>query len=647
VSVCGTGPGRRSRAVCSNGRVNSFDHPPGQARYDAYRPQDVLPALDAAEVVAVERLDRVAGSAEPLVAFGEATAGYDFVVTVADDLAAALGGGWPEVSRAANGRAARFRAAVLQRPDLYRAIRAVRPSGPVEERLRVDLLRRFERGGAHLDPAGQEQLAGINARLAELAADFTANRQAADATSGVATQDPAGLPQTLVATARAAAAERGMAGWYVPYSAANATLVLRHAADRRLRADMYRLIITRAARSNGPVVAEILALRHQLARLLGYPDYVRLQAAGRMVADPQAFLDGLARAYRPQADREHAELLAFARGYTGDPTLELTAADVDQPVDGFYPTRLREARSLASAGTVSVPVQTARQVMLAALEQLYTVRFTPAGAPGWHPQVEAFDLHDAAGRLLARIWCDWHLRDGKHPGGWMSCPWLSTGGGPHLVSVVTNIPGAAADMQDLRIMWHEFGHAMHFAFTRTRYRLRSPDDGPLDFIEGPSRIMENWPLDPEILRRMGVDERIASAAVAEDRFRTASRKMVRMIGPALDLALHRGEDPLPVKQRYLPVPVDPADATAAHFDHIFAGGYGAGHYAYQWAGVLDADLFTRFAAEGVLNPATGRDYADTVLSAGAERDPADLVRDFLGREISLDALLARDGVRPP
>jgi Zn-dependent oligopeptidase len=157
--------------------------------------------------------------------------------------------------------------------------------------------------------------------------------------------------------------------------------------------------------------------------------------------------------------------------------------------------------------------------------------------------------------------------------------------------------------------------------------------------------MENWPLEPEILRRMGVDEQTAAAARAEDRFRTASRKMVRMVRPALDLALHRGEDPIAVKQRHLPVPVHPADATAAHFRHIFAGHYGAGHYAYQWAGVMDADLFTRFAAEGALNPATGRDYAEKVLSAGAERDPADLIRDFLGRDMALDALLARDGVR--
>ena len=100
-----------------------------------------------------------------------------------------------------------------------------------------------------------------------------------------------------------------------------------------------------------------------------------------------------------------------------------------------------------------------------------------------------------------------------------------------------------------------------------------------------------------------------------------------------------------VKLRYLPVPVDPADATAAQFHHIFAGNYGAGHYAYQWAGVLDANLFARFAAEGVLNPATGRDYAEKVLSAGAERDPADLIRDFLGHDVRLDAALVRDGVR--
>jgi Zn-dependent oligopeptidase len=143
---------------------------------------------------------------------------------------------------------------------------------------------------------------------------------------------------------------------------------------------------------------------------------------------------------------------------------------------------------------------------------------------------------------------------------------------------------------------------------------------------------------------MGIDERVATAVRAEDGFRTASRKMVRMARPAIDLALHRGEDPVAVKPRHLPVPVDPADATAAQFHHIFTGGYGGGHYAYQWAGVLDANLFARFAAEGVLNPATGRDYAEKVLSPGAERDPAELVRDFLGHGVVVAAALTRDGV---
>ena len=391
-------------------------------------------------------------------------------------------------------------------------------------------------------------------------------------------------------------------------------------------------------------MVELLALRQELAELLGYPNYLVMQSEGRMVADPQAFLDELARAYRPHADREYAELLAFARSYTGDETLELTAADVDVQLDGFYATKLRASLSLTSAAAVRVPLEIALPVMFEVLGELYGLTFTSTGVAGWHPDVEAYDMRDASGRCLARIFGDWYVRDGKRPGGWMSAPWLATDGGPHLLTVVTNIPTTGADLHDLHILWHEFGHALHFGFTRTRYRLRSPDDGPRDFIEGPSRIMENWPYDPEILRRMGVDAEVAEAAQAENRFRPASRRIVRMARPAIDLALHRGEDPRPVKQRYLPVPIDPRDATAAQFFHIFTAEYGAGHYAYQWAGVLAEDLFTRFAAEGLRNPETGRDYAQKVLAPGAERDPAESIRDFLGRDVSMHALLARDGV---
>lgn len=625
--------------------MNSFDHPLGEVHFDRYRPEDVPSALDRAEAEANARLDAVAASAEPLVAFGEATAAYDFVVNMAAELGAVLGGPWEAASRAAGERGARFFAAVHQRADLYAAICAVEPAGPVERRLRDDLRLRFESHGARLDPAGRERLAAINGRLAALAVDYMTNLKAADAASGVACEDPGGLPESLVATAREAARARGLTGYWVPYSDGNATTVLRDATDAALRAGMYRLTIDRAAASNGPVAAEMLACRRELAELLGFPDFVAMNAVGRMVGDAQAFLDALAGAYRPAADLEHAELLAFAREYTGDPDLELTAVDVDNPMDGFYVTRMREARSLAAGGGVRVPVDTAERVMLAALGELYAVSFTAVDARGWHPDVRAFDLHDARGVHLARIFCDWCLREGKQPGAWMTSPWTATDGGPHHLGVVGFVPPEGADLLHLRIMWHEFGHAMHYAFARSRYRLRSPGHMPRDFMEGPSRIMENWPMDPEILRRMGVDEKAATAARAEECFRVASRRMVRMIGAFQDLALHRGEDPIAAKQRLLPVPVHPADASPAQMPHIFAGEYAAGLYAYQWAGVMDADLFSRFAAEGILNPATGRDYAEKVLAPGAERDPADLIRDFLGRDLSIDALLDRDGVR--
>jgi Zn-dependent oligopeptidase len=247
-----------------------------------------------------------------LWAFGEASAVFDFIVTIADNMSGVLGGAWHDAARAANEQAARFRSAICQRLDLYEAIRAVVPPGPVEERLRADLLRRFEHAGAHLDEPDRRRVTAINTRLADLASDFMANLRAADAASGVIAEDVAGLPDGLVAAARAAAAERGLAGYFVPYSEHNAAVVLAQAEDRTVREEMYRLTVACTAEANGPVVAEILALRQELAELLGYPDFVELHRASRMVADPQALLDELAAAYGPQADREHAELVAFA-----------------------------------------------------------------------------------------------------------------------------------------------------------------------------------------------------------------------------------------------------------------------------------------------------------------------------------------------
>src|SRR5262245_51842674 len=341
--------------------MTTFDHPLGEAHFDTYLPQDVPPALDAAEAAARARLDLVATSAEPLLALGDATAGYEFIVNIADELAAMLGGDWNDVTKAAKRRNAEFVAELYQREDLFAAIRAVEPDGPVEERLRAHLLRRFEHSGAHLDPASQARLTAINARLAELGSDFMTNLQAANAASGVATHHPEGLPDTLIESARAAGVERGIDGYWVPYSDENATIVLRQAENRELREAMYRLTVTRAAESNAPLVTEILALRQELAGLLGYDSYIALTRADAMVADPQALLDQLAEAYRPQADREHRQLLTFARDLTGDDTLQLTAADLDNPMDGFYATKLRESLGLAATGSVCVPVPLARQ----------------------------------------------------------------------------------------------------------------------------------------------------------------------------------------------------------------------------------------------------------------------------------------------
>jgi oligopeptidase A len=620
--------------------VNSFDHAPGEAHFSTYQAADVPAALDAAEAAARDALDAISG--DVLAAFCDATVRLDFVEAIARELDAVLGGDWTPAAGEAARRAARFRADTYQRRDLYDAIAAVEPSGPVERRLKEQLLRGFRDHGVLLDGVRRERLAAIKARLAALGPVFRDNIRAADARSGVIVDDPAGLPEALIEEARGAAAARGLDGLYVPYSEANATAVLRDAHSPAVRQAMYRLNVGRAAQANLPIVAEMLALRRETADLLGYPNFAAMRLAGRMLDDPQAFLDELHRRYRPTADREHAELVAFARAYTGYDGYELTAADVDVQGGGFFATRMR---SVEAASAVAVPFDVARRVMLDALAEMYAVTFAPAAVAGWHPDVEVWDVIDTDGRHAARIWCDWFARTGKSAGGWMSLLHTDSGGGVHLGTVCANFPRTEIGIFHLRIMWHEFGHAMHHAFTRTRYRLLSSIHVPLDFAEAPAKVMENWVFAPEVMARMGVDPEVAETARAEDRVRAASRKIIGLIRPALDLAVHRGDaDPVAVKQRYLPVPVEPDDATIAHFFHIFGSDYEAAHYAYQWAAALDAELFTRFAADGVLNPATGRDYAERVLAPAGEREPADLIRDFLGRDISLDAMLARDGI---
>jgi oligopeptidase A len=635
--------------------VNTFLHPLGEAHFDHYRPEDVLPALDAAEAEAWRALASVpAAGDKALAVFSDATQRLEHVRDVVAHLDAVLGGSWRDVARTAGTKAASVLAAVHQDREVYDVLRASAPADPVWRRLREEVLAEFVRHGVELPPEQRSRLAAINGRLAELAVVFRQNLLAVDAATGLAVEteaELAGLPPGLVAAARAGAAARDLTGYYLPYSEAHAGAVLRMASVAATREKMYALTITRGWPVNEPVVTEILRLRQELADLLGYADFVELRLTDRMLGKPQDFLDELEHLYRPYAEREQRELLEFARSLSDDPRLELTAADLDTPAGGYYTSRLRQQRFGRGAAAVSVPFETARDTMFEALTELYGVRFSAAdGVAGWHPSVEVVDLSDVDGRLLARIWCDWFARPDKRSGAWTTAPYVARPGlGPHLGTLNTNFATDSLDIRDMRIMWHEFGHVLHHAFTRTPDRLLSSERVYLDFVEAPSRIMENWPLEPEILRRMGLPDEISASVRDAERFMVATKKVIGLFRPSLDLAVHRSPDEaltlgVALKQRFLPAPVDPDDRSVLGFHHIFAAEYAAGHYAYRWAEVLDADLFSRFAADGVLDRTTGRAYVDTLLARGNEDHPAHLVQDFLGREVTIDAMMARDGL---
>jgi peptidyl-dipeptidase Dcp len=535
----------------------------------------------------------------------------------------------------------------------------------------------FRRAGAALAPAPRRRVAEIGERLAELGTAFSQNVLADEqAYALVLPEDElAGLGDQLRAVAAAAAEERGHAGRYAITLARSSIEPFLQSAQRRdLREQAYKAWIARGdgggLTDNKAIIAETIALRAERARLLGYPTFAHYRLDDAMAKTPEAVRDLLEAVWgraRRQAlsDRDALQQLARADG-----DFALAAWDWR-----YYAEKLRKARCDIDEAEIA-PYFSLDNIIAAAFDtagRLFGLTFREIhDVPTWHPDVRTWEVFGPSGRFQGLFFADYFARPGKRSGAWMTTlrtqEKLDGDIRPHVINVM-NFSRASGgtptllSFDDAHTLFHEFGHGLHGLLSDVTFPMISCTGVATDFVELPSQLYEHWLESPEVLRRFA-RHCVTGAPIPEDLLArlVAARKFnqgfatVEYVGSALvDLEFHLltapgNLDPAAFEADILHRIGMPEEIgmrhRSPHFQHVFAGGgYASGYYSYMWSEVLDADAFEAFEETGnVFDPATAARLADTILSAGGSREPADAYRAFRGRLPSADALMRKRGL---
>jgi oligopeptidase A len=549
---------------------------------------------------------------------------------------------------------------------------------PAQVRLTQNALRDFRLAGVDLPADAKNRYREIMQRLAQLGTKFAENVLDAGraytrrVTDGA---ELAGLPSNAVERAAADAREAGLPGWLFKLDQPTYMTVMTSAESAQLRHDIYEDWITRASDlgpsagrfDNGPIIAELLPLRHELAQLLGFENYAEYALATRMAKNTRqvlAFLEDLARRCLPAGRREFSDLEEFAGR-------KLDAWDV-----AFYGERLQESRFKVSQEALRpyFPLPKVLDGLFALTLRLYgiTVR-ERTGVSVWHPSVRYYDLLDADGRIAAGFYLDPYSRTEKRSGAWMDecivAKSLPRGAALPVAQLVCNFTapvGAAPSLlthDEVTTLFHEYGHGLHHMLTRVAYPSISGINGvSWDAVELPSQFMENFAWRREVLplisAHVGSGETLPVDLLQRllgTRTFNAALDTLRQIELAgFDFELHANFDPglgarvaetlAGVRSRVAVVPPAPFNRMPSSFAHIFAGGYAAGYYSYKWAEVLAADAFEAFEEAGVFDRETAARFRDSILARGGSLDAMEAFVHFRGREPDVRPLLKQTGI---
>jgi oligopeptidase A len=583
-----------------------------------------------------------------------------------------------------------FATETAQNTAYYNAVQAIADSAAFQslsaaKQKEVKLaLRDFKLAGVHLPPDAKARLADISKELTKLESKFSANiLDATDAWTYHTTDlnELKGLPESDLANAASEAKKRNLEGWVLTLKMPVMMSVMKFLDNRYLRKIYFHAYNTRASDvepnagkwDNGPIIEDIMRLRHEKAKLLGFNNYAEYSVSKKMAKSPQEvmdFLNKLADKSVVAAKRELAEMQAFA---AKDGVTELQAWDTS-----YYAEKLRLHKYDFSQETLRpyFPLEKVLTGYFNILNTLYglTVRETNP-VDTWHPDVRNFDIYDESQQFLGSVLVDLYARPKKRDGAWMddcrSRLQLADGSSQYPIAYLTTNfakpeEGKPSLLKEdnLRTLFHEFGHCLHHVLTKVNVKSVTGTNGvPWDGIEFPSQFMENFIYTPETIKLISghyetgemLPDEIFQRMLAAKNFGTAMQTVRQLQFALFDFRLHLEYDPAKgaralqtlteVQAKVSPLQLAPDDNRFYNqFQHIFANSYSAGYYSYKWAEVLAFDAFSRFDEAGVLSPEVGRDFMHCILEQGGVPDLMEAFVKFRGRPPKIDAMLRYTGL---
>lgn len=676
---------------------NPLLHFSGLPKFDEIKAAHVSPAIDYLLHEARHTIEALA------TAQGEVT--WDNFASKLEDMEEKLSRAWsqvghmnavvnsPELREAYNENLSKltdFYADLSQDERLYAKFRALRSSAAFDDlsvskkKIVENELRDFRLGGAELPVEQKARFKVIQEELSKLSSKFEEN--VLDNTNDYALyiedeENLKGIPSDVLEAAADAAKADQKAGWKFTLHFPSYLPVLQYADSRTLRETLYRAYATRASEfgkpewDNTPVIAQILKLRLEAARLLGFENYAELSIATKMAdsADHvKAFLQDLAEKAKPFALKDKAELEAYA--------LKLGIPDMQAWDVSYVSEKLREERYAFSDLEVKqyFPEEKVLAGLFKVVETIFGVHVTKSQAPVWHEDASFYDIQDHAGHLIGQFYLDLYARNNKRGGAWMDeaiTRRKSAGGVTTPVAYLTcnftaPLKGNGGSQKpalfthdEVLTMFHEFGHGLHHMLTQVDdYGVSGIKGVEWDAVELPSQLMENFCWEWEVLRNMTahvetgeqLPRGLFDKMVAAKNFQ-AGMQTVRQIEFSLfDIRLHSEFDPHgtataldvieAVRDEVAVVRPPKWNRFPHNFTHIFSGGYAAGYYSYKWAEVLSADVYSMFEEDGILSSETGQRYWQEILAQGGSRSAMESFSAFRGREPNIDALLRHNGM---